>query len=72
MQAAPPKPEAYVPPPSEAPRKTIVALNFLQPFVWLRKGAADLIAHPGIAAFYGLSFCAMAGVLAAVFRSKPE
>lgn len=72
MQAAPPKPEAYVPPPSEAPRKTIVALNFLQPFVWLRKGAADLIAHPGIAAFYGLSFCAMDGVLAAVFRSKPE
>ena len=30
------------------------------------------MAHPGIAAFYGVAFCTMAIVLAAVFRSKPE
>lgn len=65
-------PEPYVPPPSDAPRKTIVRLTWGQPFVWLRKGFADLVAQPGIAAFYGVAFCTMAVVLAAVFRSKPE
>jgi uncharacterized membrane protein len=64
--------EPYVPPPSEVPRKTIVSLTWGQPFVWLRKGIADLLAHPGIAAFYGIAFCTMAAVLAAVFRAKPE
>jgi len=29
-------------------------------------------AHPGISAFYGVSFCLMALVLGAVFRSRPE
>src|SRR3990167_290601 len=71
-QALPVMAEPYVPPPSEAPRKTIVPLGWGQPIVWLRKGAADMLAHPGIAAFYGLAFCLMAVVLAAVFRSKPE
>lgn len=61
-----------MPPPSGAPRKTIVSLTWGQPFVWLRKGFADLVAHPGIAVFYGVAFCAMALVLSAVFRSKPE
>ena len=69
---SPPLHEPYVPPPSGAPRKIIVALSWGQPFTWLRKGAADLMAHPGIAAFYGVAFCIMAIVLAAVFRSKPE
>ena len=69
---SPPLHEPYVPPPSGAPRKIIVALSWGQPFTWLRKGAADLMAHPGIAAFYGVAFCTMAIVLAAVFRSKPE
>ena len=64
--------QPYEPPPSDAPRKTIVPLAWGQPFVWLRKGGADLLAHPGIAAFYGVAFCTMAIVLAAVFRSKPE
>ncbi len=71
-QSLPVMAQPYVPPPSDAPRKTIVPLAWSQPFVWLRKGAADLLAHPGIAAFYGVAFCTMAIVLAAVFRSKPE
>lgn len=65
-------PGPYVPPPSDAPRKTIVALTWGHPFVWLRKGFADLLAHPGIALFYGVAFSTMAVVLAAVFRAKPE
>jgi uncharacterized membrane protein len=62
----------YVPPRSTAPRKTVVALRWSQPFGWLRQGAQDMWAQPGIAAFYGVAFCAMAVVLAAVFRSSPE
>ena len=62
----------YVPPRPTAPRKTVVALRWSQPFGWLRQGARDMWAQPGIAAFYGVAFCAMAVVLAAVFRSSPE
>jgi uncharacterized membrane protein len=62
----------YVPPPSSAPRKTVVALRWSQPFAWLRQGARDMFAQPGIAAFYGVAFCVMAIVLSAVFRSSPE
>ncbi len=65
-------PGLYVPPHSDAPCKAILALTWGQPFVWLRKGFSDLLACPGIAAFYGVAFCTMAVVLAAVFRSKPE
>lgn len=62
----------YVPPPSDAPRKTIVALSLAAPFRWLARGARDGIAHPGIALFYGAAFTLMAVVLGAVFRSSPE
>lgn len=72
MQTSPPEPEPYFPPPSTAPRKTIVRLNGVQPLVWLRKGAADLMACPGIGMFYGVAFWLMAVVLTAVFQSKPE
>nr|WP_315491283.1 DUF2189 domain-containing protein [uncultured Rhodoferax sp.] len=71
-QALAVKPQPYVPPPSNAPRKTIASLTWGQPFSWLRAGAVDMLAHPGIASFYGVAFCTMAVVLAAVFRSKPE
>ncbi|MDZ7936920.1 MAG: DUF2189 domain-containing protein [Rhodoferax sp.] len=54
------------------PRKTIVALRWSQPFAWLHLGAKDLLAQPGIAAFYGVAFCTMAIVLSGVFRSRPE
>lgn len=42
------------------------------PLRWLARGAADLRAHPGIAAFYGLCFWAMAATLGWVFRHSPE
>jgi uncharacterized membrane protein len=42
------------------------------PLQWLVRGAKDLAASPGIAAFYGACFWAMAATLGAVFRNKPE
>jgi uncharacterized membrane protein len=65
-------PEPYVPPALEGPRKTIRVLGASDPFRWLAAGWQDLKAHPGISAFYGISFCLMALVLGAVFHSKPE
>lgn len=62
----------YVPPPSRAPRKTVVALRWSQPFAWLLLGWRDLLAQPGIAAFYGVAFWIMAIVLGAFFRNSPE
>lgn len=66
------EPAPYVPPPSEAPRKTILPLKLMDPLRWLRRGAGDLMAHPGIALFYGVAFTTMALVLGAVFRNSPE
>ena len=68
FQAPPP----YVPPPSDAPRKTIQTLSLAAPFIWLNSGWQDLRAHPGISAFYGVAFWLMAVVLGAVFRSSPQ
>jgi uncharacterized membrane protein len=65
-------PPPYIPPPSEAPSKTIAALGFAAPFQWLRSGWLDMRAHPGISGFYGVAFWLMAVVLGAVFRSSPE
>ena len=65
-------PPPYVPPPSEAPRKTIRLLRPVNVVQWLAAGWRDMRAHTGISAFYGFSFCAMALVLGAVFQSKPE
>ena len=62
----------YVPPPSEAPRKTVVALQWLDPLRWLAMGLNDIRAHPWIGVFYGLAFWTMALVLGAVFKSNPE
>ncbi len=64
--------EPYVVPPSESPKKAIRALRLVEPFHWLSAGWRDMLAHPGISAFYGLSFCMMALVLGAVFQAKPE
>lgn len=59
---------------SAEPRERVVvrALRFTDPFRWLRLGLADLIARPGTALFYGLAFWAMALVLGATFRHKPQ
>jgi len=66
------EPAPYVPPPSEAPKKTIPSLSVAAPFQWLARGGKDLLAHPGIGLFYGVAFTAMALVLGAVFRNSPE
>lgn len=68
---ASPAPGSAVPP-TEEPRKKIVQLRLSDPFHWLVRGGRDLVAAKGIAVFYGVCFWAMAWVLAAVFRSKPE
>ncbi len=65
-------PAPYVPPPSEAPHKEIVKLRLSDPFRWLLLGWRDLLAAKGIGIFYGICFLAMALVLGAVFRGKPE
>jgi uncharacterized membrane protein len=58
---------AKAPPRPQVPRVALGA-----PLRWLARGAGDLRAAPGIAAFYGLCFWAMAATLAAVFRHSPE
>lgn len=65
-------PSPYVPPPSEAPKKVLPKLVFIDPFRWLNRGMHDLMAAKGISLFYGTCFWLMALVLGAVFRSKPE
>ena len=50
----------------------MVPLGWGAPFRWLDLGWHDLLAHPGIAAFYGGCFWLMALTLGFVFRSRPE
>ena len=47
-------------------------LRWGDPLRWLRAGARDLLAAPGVGLFYGLSFWGMALLLGWVFRTKPE
>ena len=65
-------PPPYIPPPPEGPQKVLPSLRWHAPFLWLYRAWQDLLAHPGIAGFYGVAFWGMAVVLAAVFRSRPE
>ncbi len=62
----------YVPPPSTVPQAVMRPLGLLDPLRWLRAGAADFGAAPGIGLFYGACFWGMALVLGLVFRSRPE
>lgn len=62
----------YVPPPSTVPQAVMRPLGLLDPLRWLRAGAADFGAAPGIGLFYGACFWGMALVLWGVFRSRPE
>ena len=59
-------------PGSQAVHKEIRVLGPRDPFRWLALGWHDLMAARGISVFYGLCFWAMALVLGAVFRNKPE
>jgi len=65
-------PPPYVPPPSEAPAKSINSLALLAPLGWLSAGWKDMQAHPAISGFYGLAFWLMAVILGVVFRASPE
>jgi uncharacterized membrane protein len=47
-------------------------IGLAAPLRWLARGARDLVAHPWIAAFYGIAFCAMAACIATIFRHSPE
>lgn len=67
-----PAEQPYTPPPTDAPRKTIASLHGADVLRWLAAGVHDLVAHPGIGAFYGGAFWLMALVLGAVFRSNPQ
>ena len=42
------------------------------PFEWLRRGGADLLAHPLASAFYGACFAAMGWLIAFTFRHAYE
>jgi uncharacterized membrane protein len=62
----------YEPPKAVGPQALMIRLRWADPFHWLAKGLEDLVAHWGIALFYGVCFWLMAVVLTAVFRSSPE
>lgn len=64
-----PTPAAVPPPPAPL---VLNPLGFRAPFRWLASGVRDLLAAPGIAAFYGICFWGMALVLGWVFRARPE
>ena len=65
-------PAPYVPPPSEAPPKEVIALTWSAPLHWLGLGWRDLMASPGVSLFYGVAFWCMALLLGAVFRASTE
>ena len=54
------------------PRPLVRAIALRAPLRWLARGARDLAAHPGVVAFYGICFWAMALLLGVVFRWRPE
>jgi uncharacterized membrane protein len=51
---------------------TTSTLALSDPLQWLVRGAHDLKAAPALSLFYGACFWAMAAVLGAVFRNRPE
>jgi uncharacterized membrane protein len=67
-RAAPSVEPARVAPAS--PRVRRIGLS--APLRWLARGARDMAAHPGVSAFHGACFCAMAAIIAYVFRHSPE
>jgi len=54
------------------PAPSVRRIGLAAPLRWLARGARDLVAHPGISAFYGIAFCAMAACIASIFRHSPE
>jgi uncharacterized membrane protein len=52
--------------------RELQSLRLTDPLRWLRAGWGDVMAAPGIALFYGLSFWLLAVMLQAVFHNMPE
>ncbi len=50
----------------------LLPLPLGQPFIWLARGARDVVSAPGVSLFYGACFWAMALLLGWVFRARPE
>lgn len=50
----------------------LLPLPLGQPFIWLARGARDVVSAPGVSLFYGVCFWAMALLLGWVFRARPE
>lgn len=72
VNAAVPSEPGLAPDSAEADRLRLAPLTFADPWRWLARGAADLMAAPGLALFYGVCFWGMALLLGWVFRSNPE
>lgn len=64
--------QRYVPPEVLEPEFKIANLQPYLPFQWLFLGFKDLIAHWGIALFYGVSFWMMYWILMLIFKHQPE
>lgn len=64
--------QPYAPPASTQPQVEFRLLTLGAPWRWLGLGWQDLLAHPGIGLFYGITFWLMALVLGAVFRHSPQ
>ncbi len=62
----------YEPPQESGIRPEMIILSWFAPLTWLGKGFQDMLRHPWIAGFYGVSFMLMAQFLGYVFRRAPE
>jgi uncharacterized membrane protein len=54
------------------PLPLVRSIALRAPLRWLAQGARDVVANPRVSAFYGACFFAMAAILGAVFRYRPE
>ncbi|MBX3632359.1 MAG: hypothetical protein ABS38_03940 [Acidovorax sp. SCN 68-22] len=72
MHPAPAPPPAAPAAARAAPLVVLQPLRWAAPFRWLQAAGGDVLAAPGVAAFYGGAFWLMALVLGWVFRTRPE
>jgi uncharacterized membrane protein len=72
MPAEPDTNAATREPRTQAYTRELLPLRLSDPLRWLRAGWGDLMAAPGIALFYGVSFWLMALIVGAVFHNMPQ